>query len=105
MKTTVKNIAATLLFGLVSVACIAQDEDAPAGFTYATYYYCDVATQGAMDAVVAANEKAVFDKWVEEGKLIAWGYLSHSTGGRWRRLQYHVSPTMADALNNQSGDF
>ena len=105
MKTTVKNIAATVLFGLVSVACIAQDEDAPAGFSYATYYYCDVATQGAMDAVVEANEKAVFDKWVEEGKLIAWGYLAHSTGGRWRRVQYHISPTMADALNNQSAIF
>ena len=105
MKTTVKNIAATVLFGLVSVACIAQDEDAPAGFSYATYYYCDVATQGAMDAVVAANEKAVFDKWVEEGKLMAWGYLAHSTGGRWRRVQYHVSPTIADALNTQSAIF
>lgn len=94
-----------MLFGLVSVACIAQDDDAPAGFTYATYYYCDVATQGAMDAVVEANEKAVFDKWVEEGNLIAWGYLAHSTGGRWRRVQYHVSATMANAFNNQSAIF
>jgi len=38
MKTTVKNIAVEVLFGLVSVACIAQNEYAPAGFTYATYY-------------------------------------------------------------------
>ena len=105
MKKIYKPIATALLFGLVSVACIAQDDDAPAGFTYSTYYVCDVATQGAMDAVVEANEKAVFDKWVEEGKLIAWGYLSHYTGGRWRRAQYHVSPTMADALNNQSAIF
>ncbi len=105
MKKIYKSITTAVLFGLVSVACIAQDDDAPAGFTYATYYYCDVATQGAMDAVVEANEKAVFDKWVEEGKLIAWGYLAHSTGGRWRRVQYHVSATMADAFNNQSAIF
>ncbi len=105
MKKIYKSIATALLFGLVSVACIAQDDDGPAGVTYATYYYCDVATQGAMDAVVEANEKAVFDRWVKEGKLIAWGYLSHSTGGRWRRVQYHVSPTLNEALNNQAAIF
>jgi hypothetical protein len=100
-----KSIATALLFGLVSVACIAQDDDGPAGFSYVTYHYCDVATQGSMDAVIETNEKPVFDKWVADGKLIAWGYLSHNTGGRWRRAQYHVSPTMADALNNQAAIF
>ncbi len=105
MNKIYKSIATALLFGLVSVACIAQDDDGPAGFTYATYYYCDVATQGAMDAVVETNEKAVFDKWVEEGKLLAWGYLRHSTGGRWRRVQYHVSATLDDALDNQAAIF
>ena len=49
--------------------------------------------------------RLTIDKWVEEGKLMAWGYLAHSTGGRWRRLQFHVSPTMADALNNQAAIF
>jgi hypothetical protein len=100
-----KSIATALLFGLVSVACIAQDDDGPAGFSYVTYHYCDVATQGDMDTVIETNEKAVFDKWVADGKLIAWGYLSHNTGGRWRRAQYHVSPTIADALNNQAAIF
>ena len=100
-----KSIATALLFGLVSVACIAQDDDGPVGFSYVTYHYCDVATQGSMDAVIETNEKPVFDKWVEEGKLIAWGYLSHNTGGRWRRAQYHVSPTLADAFNNQAEIF
>ena len=80
---------------------VAQDDDGPIAYSYATYYVCDVATQGNMDNVVETNEKRVFDKWVEDGKLIAWGYLSHFTGGRWRRVQYHVSPTMEEALNNQ----
>ncbi len=105
MNNIYKSIATALLFGLVSVACIAQDDDGPAGFSYVTYHYCDVATQGAMDAAIETNEKAVFDKWVADGKLIAWGYLSHNTGGRWRRAQYHVSPTLADAFNNQAAIF
>ncbi len=105
MRITHKYIAIVVSLGLASGSCVAQDDDGPAGFSYVTYYVCDVATQGNMDTVVETNEKAVFDKWVADGKLIAWGYLSHYTGGRWRRAQYHVSPTIADALNNQAAIF
>ena len=94
-------LAALVLFGVNTTPAFAQENEGPIGFNYATYYVCDVATQGNMDNVVATNEQPVFDKWVEDGKMIAWGYLSHFTGGRWRRVQYHVSPTMEDALNNQ----
>ena len=105
MRITNKYLATIVIFGLACTACVAQDDDGPAGFSYVTYHYCDVATQGDMDTIIEATEKAVFDKWVEDGKLIAWGYLSHSTGGRWRRAQYHVSPTLDDALNNQQAIF
>jgi hypothetical protein len=98
-------LAASALMGISAGPAIAQDDGGPAGFNYATYYVCDVATQGNMDNVVATNEKPVFDQWVEDGKLIAWGYLSHFTGGRWRRLQYHVSETMDEALANQNAIF
>lgn len=80
-------------------------EDGPIAFSYVTYYVCDVATQGNMDSVVEANDKPVFDQWVEDGKLIGWGYLSHFTGGRWRRAQYHVSESIEDALNVQASIF
>lgn len=90
---------------LLPLAAGAQDDDGPAGFSYVTYYVCDVSTQGNMDNIVAANEAPVFDEWVEDGKMLAWGYLSHFTGGRWRRAQYHVAPTVAEALNNQSAIF
>jgi hypothetical protein len=98
-----KYIGICLLSGL-SFACYAQ-EDGPAAFSYSTYYICDVATQGDMDDIVEQYEKPVFDKWVKDGKLIAWGYLSHFTGGRWRRVQYHVSPTLQDAVNTQATIF
>jgi len=87
-----------------SGTCIAQ-EDGPAAFSYSTYYVCDVATQSAMDEVVEKYEKPVFDKWVEDGKLIGWGYMSHFTGGRWRRVQFHVSPTLQGAVNTQATIF
>ena len=94
--------AATLAAPLPATA---QEAAGPMGYTYATYYVCDVATQGNMDNVVLANEKAYFDKWVEDDKLIGWGYLSHFTGGRWRRAQFHVSATLEQALENQAEIF
>ena len=96
------HIVVALLAGLSSGICVAQDDDGPVGFTWVTYFVCDVATQGAMDATVEANEKAVLDQWVDDGKLITWGYLSHYMGGKWRRAHYYVSRTMAEALTNQT---
>jgi hypothetical protein len=90
-----------MLVALVPLAAIAQDDLGPQGYSYVTYYVCDMAKQGNMDSIVENNEYAVFDKWVKDGKLLSWGYLSHFTGGRWRRAQYHVSPTMEAALKNQ----
>jgi hypothetical protein len=104
MRKVTKLLAASCI-SFVSFSCVAQEDEGPAGFSYVTYYNCAQSTQGAMDTIVETNEKPVLDKWVKEGKLIAWGYLSHFTGGSWRRAMYHVSATMADALNNQSAIF
>jgi len=92
---------ACALLGFMPLAATAQDDNSPQGFSFVTYYVCDIAKQGNMDDIVETNEYPVFDKYVEDGKLMAWGYLSHFAGGRWRRAQYHVSPTMEDALRNQ----
>ena len=100
MKKITKYSALALL-GFVPVIAAAQDAPAPQGYSYVTYYVCDMAEQGNMDNIVESNEYAVFDKWVEDGKLLSWGYLSHFVGGRWRRAQYHVSPTLEEALRNQ----
>jgi hypothetical protein len=90
---------------LIPVTVVAQGNDAPLGFSYVTYYDCDMSKQGNMDSIVESHEYEVFDQWVDEGKLMSWGYLSHFTGGRWRRAQYHVSRTMEEAFNNQADIF
>ena len=93
------------IMALASGVAHAQDDAGPAGYSYSTYYLCDQATQGNMDSLVMANEAEVFDQWVDEGRLLAWGYLSHFTGGRWRRAQYHVARTVEEALKNQAEIF
>lgn len=102
IKSVIRILAIT---ALLSGTAIAQENDGPAGYSYSTYYFCDQATQGNMDSLVAANEAEVFDQWVEKGRLLAWGYLAHFTGGQWRRAQYHVSPTIDAALRNQAEIF
>ncbi|MDZ7644598.1 MAG: hypothetical protein U5K76_10500 [Woeseiaceae bacterium] len=102
MERFLKTASAVLA---VLLPAAAAAENGPMGYTYATYYVCDVATQANMDNVVEINEKRVFDQWVAEEKMLDWGYLSHSTGGRWRRLHYHVAPTIDDVLRNQAAVF
>lgn len=101
------NMKIMLVMALLALTggAYAQSGEQPTAYAYATYYVCDVATQGNMDNIVRANEAPVFDRWVEEDKLSAWGYLSHFTGGRWRRAQFHVSPTLEDALRVQAEIF
>ena len=60
MDTLITNVA----------SATSTQDDAPDVYSYVTYYYCDVATQGNMDSVVEAYEKPVFDQWVEDGKLM-----------------------------------
>ncbi len=103
MKTT-KKISIAMLASMLSLAAWGQD-DGPNSYTYGTYYACDVANQADMDEIVEQYEKPIFDKWVEDGKLLGWGYYAHYTGGRWRRLQYHTSATLNEAVNNQAAIF
>ena len=100
-----RSILAFALLGMLPIATHAQDDDGPTGFSYVTYYICDAATQRNLDHIVEANEYALLDQWVEDGRLIGWGYLSHFTGGRWRRAQYLVSPTLDEAFANQAEAF
>lgn len=101
--TPTRRIAPILVFA--AFGAYAEDEVRPAPVSYVTYYLCDVATQGNMDSIVTRIEAPVFDQWVEEGRLLGWGYLSHFTGGRWRRAQYHVSADIDAAFRNQDEIF
>ena len=75
-------------------ALLAQDDKKPDRFTYATYFYCNNGMEDAADDYVERNA-AVYDKLVDDGKMLAWGWMSHHTGGKWRRIQWHQGATLA----------
>ena len=91
--------------GIVGPAVAFAQGAEPRAYLYAAYYACDVSSQMDMDRLVDAYEKPVFDQKVEDGELLSWGYLSHSTGGTWRRAQFHASESLAGALEAQVSVF
>jgi len=98
------NIFVTaLLVGAISVVSMAQEEEeeqeGPIAFTYATYNYCSLSGQSRADEIVAETEAPVYDALVEEGVIGAWGWLSHHTGGKWRRALYFQNETLDGLLD------
>lgn len=73
-------------------------EEASVPYAYGTYFECDVNREWLADAIVEQVYKPVYDAAVEDGTLTGWGYLAHHTGGKWRRVLYHVAPTLEAAL-------
>jgi len=76
---------------------LAQEEDKPETYTYATYHYCDVSMEEAADKLMERNAP-IMDKLVDDGAIKAWGWMSHHTGGQWRRIRWHQSDSVIGAL-------
>ena len=104
MNKTITFLAAVIV-GAVSVACIAQEEeeeqDGPLGYVYVTYNVCKLSGQDRADEIVAEREAPIYNELVEEGVIGGWGWLSHHTGGRWRRAFYYLNETVDGLLDAQ----
>ena len=86
----------------LAVAGAAQAQDKPKeSFTYATYYVCDVTKQERADEIFKELDKPFYDAAVADGSITAYGYNAHQTGGRWRRVQYSMAPTIQALLDAQ----
>jgi hypothetical protein len=86
-------IGAMAAFAL-PLAALAQEAEAPKPYVYATYHYCDSGAQEEIDGIVDRVWAPIYDKAVEDGELVGWGWYAHHTGGKWRRLSYYMSPTL-----------
>lgn len=98
----IKNTIIVLGLAALSTTAVAQDEEKASVFTYATYFYCDVAGQERVDEIVKSQNAPVYDQMVKEGKMLGWGWLAHHTGGKWRRIQYYQASSVAGLLDAQA---
>jgi hypothetical protein len=97
-----------LIIGLTALAISAsyglgaqEVEKAPDQYIYATYFYCDTARQEQADELIKKYSAPIYDAAVADGTIQAWGWMSHHTGGKWRRLQYHASDSIEGLLASQ----
>ncbi len=79
-----------------------EEEDAgPSSYLYATYHYCSTNGQGRADEIYEQVDKPIMDQLLADGKITAYGWLAHHTGGKWRRVSYHAAPTLDALLDAQ----
>jgi len=88
-------IAAAGLSAL-SIACVAQEEEAPPRFTYATYFSCPGGPLSRADEIIAEDADRM-NGLVEDGSITGWGWMAHHTGGQWQRIFWFQADGM-DAL-------
>ena len=98
----IKTTIALLGIAAIATTAVAQEEEKSSVFTYATYFYCDVTGQDRVDEIVKTQNAPVYDQMVKEGKMLGWGWLSHHTGGKWRRIQYYQASSVAGLLDAQT---
>lgn len=79
-----------LVVALCPTTALAQDED-NRPFIYATYFNCNPSGEDRADKIVEDVWKRIYDKAVDDGDIISWGWLAHHTGGKWRRLNYYTA--------------
>lgn len=82
------------VFALAAACCLAAPAQAADAYIYATYFNCDVTQQERADEIVEKVDKPFWDAAVADGTIQAWGWLAHHTGGKWRRAQYYMAPSM-----------
>ena len=91
-----RSMGAVLALSLLAFPALAQDEDAER-YTYATYFHCDAALESRADSIMK-RDAPILDGLVADGTILAWGWLSHHTGGDWRRIRYHQAASPEAAM-------
>lgn len=103
-----KAVALTLAMMGLTLTSLAQEEDGPLAYTYATYFDCTGDMSG-VDQMMADDADRMNDL-VDDGVITNWGWLAHHTGGNWDRLAYFQAETLEalmdayDAVNDGPDD-
>ena len=98
-----KSIAACLFaILLIPTDGLAQDQDAPTLYAYATYFVCSPDGESRADEIINSSFKPHYDAAVEHGDISSWSWMQHHVGGKWRRVLVITASDM-DAILDSSG--
>lgn len=93
----VQLIGVGIGISLLSLTAMAQEEEEKTNYSYATYFHCQTGLEEAADALME-RDAPIIDGLVDDGTILAWGWLAHHTGGTWRRIRYHTSDSIEGAM-------
>ncbi len=100
----IKIIAIATGLTALTLACVAQEEDAaPERYTYATYFYCGGGPLDRVDEIIAEDAERMNAR-VADGEILSWGWLAHHTGGQWQRALYYQADSMEALLDAYDDD-
>lgn len=87
-------------FALMMQAAWADShEKAADSYIYGTYFYCDVLGEDAADEAFKRRMAPIYEKAMKDGLITGWGHLKHHTGGQWRRVTYHMGPSVSAIMS------
>jgi hypothetical protein len=66
---------------------------------YSTYFTCDISREARADTLVMEAIGPILDRHVGEGELNSWGWFSHTSGGKYRRLAVYDGADHKSVLN------
>jgi hypothetical protein len=92
---------ATIALTAFALSSVAQEEDAPEMYTYATYFECGGGPLSAPDEAIADDVERM-NGLVDDGSIAHWGWLAHHTGGNWQRVFYHQANSIEALLDGSA---
>jgi hypothetical protein len=97
----IKALLAGVVLSALSFASVAQEEEAPEMYTYASYFECGGGPLSVVDELVAEDAERM-DGLVDDGTIAHWGWLAHHTGGTWQRVFYHQADSVEALLDGSA---
>lgn len=94
-----------IIAGIVTALCflplaaVAQDEEPPTSYAYATYFVCSPGGETRADEIIETTFKPHYDAAVEHGDILGWTWMQHYVGGHWRRALVLISGDINSLLD------
>jgi hypothetical protein len=103
MRRFILTLGSVLLLAAPLTASAQEDEEdeGPASYLYTTYHYCSTGGQDRADEIYEQIDLPIMTQLQADGKITAFGWLRHHTGGKWRRAEYFAAPSLDALLDAQ----
>ena len=69
---------------------------------FSAYFECDMGREAEADKIVRESFAPVYNRQIEQGNLVSWGWLQHNVGGQYRRLLAYTAADHKQMLRTRN---